>query len=153
MYDDLQQYVIFCFIMSQSFPIDNEAPPKPSSMPHNAFFNASLFNSLSFLYKMSKQIKPFQVEEFDQRISSQGTKVVSLSTFENDMKNASPVSPVEKKIDSLLIDVQKKTETQIFVDFLREGPVVQQPISPKKAFFNWGKKNDSSPELSLSPKV
>ncbi len=96
-------------------------------------------------------------DDFESMISSQKTKVLTLSTFdENELGyeqepiNSETFHPIERKrdsIDSLLAEGPKKSNTQLLVDFLREGPPPVQP-QQKKSFFNWtakrGKKKDES---------
>jgi hypothetical protein len=93
-------------------------------------------------------------------ISSQGTKVLTLSTFnentghyEPEQINNNTFAPIVKKkrdsIDSLLSDGPKKSETQLLVDFLREGPPppAAAPVSPqKKGFFKWSPKKPKKKE-------
>jgi hypothetical protein len=97
-------------------------------------------------------------EEFESMISSQGTKVLTLSTFNENSVGYEPehiktqtFQPIEKKkrdsIDSLLSDGPKKSDTQLLVDFLREGPPPQAPTSPqKKGFFKWSQKKPKKKE-------
>jgi hypothetical protein len=100
-------------------------------------------------------------DEFENLISSsKGTKVLTLSTFnensghfEPEPINTTTFVPIEKKkrdsIDSLLSDTPKKTDTQLLVDFLREGPPPPQasPTTPKKGgFFKWSPKKSKRKE-------
>jgi hypothetical protein len=130
--------------------------------------------------------KPVMEEADFDEILAKGTKVLKLSTFnENSIKTnleeagspeiskmvhevenhyySSPVVKRRDSLDSLLDDNPKKSDTQLLIDFLNEGPpphiLQQQELmakkNSKKGLFGWGKdkKSTSEPALNQPPKV